>query len=177
MSISPLHFLRALFDGFLSRLLLFWCWGLSQKPSTSLPLNHVSVVSSVTANVASLLFTASRSIDHLHKVSGTDHEHCPHGPRHSGAIALGSSLSLDITMVSGGSVGHLSHYGPWLPYSPQGLILCVWIWLFCLFVGWLVVVFQDRVSLCSPGFPGHSVNQVGLELTEIHLPLPPKCWD
>ena len=30
-------------------------------------------------------------------------------------------------------------------------------------------VFQDRVSLCSPGCPGsHS---------EICLPLPPKCWD
>jgi hypothetical protein len=37
-------------------------------------------------------------------------------------------------------------------------------------------VFQDRVSLCSPGCPGtHSVDQAGLELTEIHLPLPPEC--
>ena len=42
---------------------------------------------------------------------------------------------------------------------------------FCLFVA-------DRVSLCSPGCPGtHSINQAGLELTEIHLPLPPGCWD
>jgi hypothetical protein len=40
--------------------------------------------------------------------------------------------------------------------------------------------FGDRVSLCSPGCPGtHSVDQAGLqvELTEIHLSLPPKCWD
>jgi hypothetical protein len=30
---------------------------------------------------------------------------------------------------------------------------------------WSFVLFQDRVSLCSPGCPGtHSVNQVGLEL-------------
>jgi hypothetical protein len=35
-------------------------------------------------------------------------------------------------------------------------------------------LFQDTVSLCSPGCPGtHSVDQAGLELTEIHLPLPP----
>ena len=31
-------------------------------------------------------------------------------------------------------------------------------------------------SLCSPDYPGsHAVDQAGLELTEIHLPLPPKC--
>jgi hypothetical protein len=37
--------------------------------------------------------------------------------------------------------------------------------------------FQDRVSLCSPGCPGtHSVDQAGLKLTEILLPLPPECW-
>ena len=37
----------------------------------------------------------------------------------------------------------------------------------------------DRVSLCSFGVsPGtYSVGQVGLELTEIRLPLPPQCWD
>jgi hypothetical protein len=38
--------------------------------------------------------------------------------------------------------------------------------------------FRDRVSLCSSGCPGtHFVDQAGLELREIHLPLPPKCWD
>jgi hypothetical protein len=43
---------------------------------------------------------------------------------------------------------------------------------FCLFV------FQDRVSLCIPGCLGtHYVDQAGLELTEIFLPLPPKCWN
>jgi hypothetical protein len=38
--------------------------------------------------------------------------------------------------------------------------------LFCfVLVLVLVLVFQDRVSLCSPGCPGtHSVNQAGLEL-------------
>ena len=36
--------------------------------------------------------------------------------------------------------------------------------------GGFVVVFQDRVSLCSSGCPGtHSVDQTGLK---IHLPLP-----
>jgi hypothetical protein len=45
----------------------------------------------------------------------------------------------------------------------------------CLFVGFLV--FQDRVSLCSPGCPGtHFVDQAGLELRN-HLPLPPECWN
>ena len=30
---------------------------------------------------------------------------------------------------------------------------------------WLILVFRDRVSLCSPGLPGtHSVDQAGLEL-------------
>ena len=42
-----------------------------------------------------------------------------------------------------------------------------------------VLVFQDRVSLCnSPGCTGtRSVDQAGLRLTEIHLPLPLRCWD
>ena len=36
----------------------------------------------------------------------------------------------------------------------------------------------DRVSLCSPDCPGIcSVDKAGFELTEIHLPLPPKYWD
>jgi len=34
----------------------------------------------------------------------------------------------------------------------------------------------EMVSLCSPGCPRtHSVDQVGLELTEIPLPLSPEC--
>jgi hypothetical protein len=37
-----------------------------------------------------------------------------------------------------------------------------WFFVFCLFV---CFVFQDRISLCSPGCPGtHSVDQAGLEL-------------
>jgi hypothetical protein len=37
-----------------------------------------------------------------------------------------------------------------------------------------ILVFRDRVSLCSPGCPGtHSADQAGLELTDIFLPFPP----
>jgi hypothetical protein len=37
----------------------------------------------------------------------------------------------------------------------------------------VVVVLQDRVSLCSSGCPRiHFVDQAGLKLTEIHLSLP-----
>ena len=48
---------------------------------------------------------------------------------------------------------------------------------FCFYL--FVLVFEDRVSLCSFGaWPGtSSVAQAGLELTELRLPLPPKCWD
>jgi hypothetical protein len=36
--------------------------------------------------------------------------------------------------------------------------------------------FRDRVSLCSPGYPGtHSVDQAGLELKKLCLPLPPSA--
>ena len=39
-----------------------------------------------------------------------------------------------------------------------------------------VLVFQDRISQCSLGCPGtHFVDQADLKLTEICLPLPPKC--
>jgi hypothetical protein len=48
----------------------------------------------------------------------------------------------------------------------------------CLFDVVFVFVFQNRVSLCSPGCPKtHSVDQAGLKITEIHLPLPPECGD
>lgn len=37
-------------------------------------------------------------------------------------------------------------------------------------------LFWNRVSPCSPGWPGAcSIDQAGLELMEIHLSLPPKC--
>jgi hypothetical protein len=53
------------------------------------------------------------------------------------------------------------------------------IWFFVLFFPsckvCLCFVFQDRVSLCSPGCPGtHCVDQAGLDFTEIRLLLPPK---
>jgi hypothetical protein len=45
------------------------------------------------------------------------------------------------------------------------LFLVFGCWFFVLFFVFLFLVFQDRVSLCSPGCPGtHSVHQAGLEL-------------
>ena len=48
----------------------------------------------------------------------------------------------------------------------------------CIYTDFVVVVvlfFKTR-TLCSTGCPGtHYVDQAGLELTEIHLPLPPEC--
>lgn len=33
-------------------------------------------------------------------------------------------------------------------------------------------------SVCIPGWPGaHYINHAALELTEMHLLLPPECWD
>jgi hypothetical protein len=40
---------------------------------------------------------------------------------------------------------------------------------------WFGLVFQDRVSLCSPGCPGTILCQPGWTATKIHLPLPPEC--
>ena len=63
------------------------------------------------------------------------------------------------------------------------LYLCSIIWgcilWYCQLDSFFVcLVFQDRVSLCSPGCPGtHSVDQAFLKLTDIYLPLSPKCWD
>ena len=48
------------------------------------------------------------------------------------------------------------------------------IWIGFLFVCLFV---WNRVSLCSSGSPGtHSIDQAGLKLTEILLPMPPECW-
>ena len=45
--------------------------------------------------------------------------------------------------------------------------------LFC-----FIFVFWNRIPLCSPGCHGTGfVAQAGPEVTEIHLPLPPECWD
>jgi hypothetical protein len=42
----------------------------------------------------------------------------------------------------------------------------------------LFVVFRDKVSLCCPGcLRTSSIDKAGLELTVIHQPLPPKCWN
>jgi hypothetical protein len=53
-----------------------------------------------------------------------------------------------------------------------------WIGLVWFGLVWFGLVFQDRVSLSNPGCPGtHSLDQDGLKVTEIQLPLPPKHWD
>jgi hypothetical protein len=61
-----------------------------------------------------------------------------------------------------------------------GLVL-VWFWFwfgFGLVLVWFSSFsrqgFQCNNSFGSPGT--YSVNQAGLKLTEIHLPLPPECW-
>jgi hypothetical protein len=42
----------------------------------------------------------------------------------------------------------------------------------------LCFLFGDKVSLYIPGCPEtHSINEAGLELIEICLPLPPEFWD
>lgn len=38
--------------------------------------------------------------------------------------------------------------------------------------------FETSFILCNLGWPGaHYGNQAGLKLKEIHLLLPPRCWD
>ena len=52
--------------------------------------------------------------------------------------------------------------------------------LLLLLVVVVVVVgrFLETRSPCSSTWPGaHCVDQAGLYLTEIHLPLPPECWE
>ena len=58
------------------------------------------------------------------------------------------------------------------------IVSCFSFAFICL-VGWLVGFwFFKTVSLCSPGCPRtHFVDQAGLELTEILLPLFLECWD
>ena len=60
------------------------------------------------------------------------------------------------------------------------LVLCINSFvLFCFVV--VVVVFgfsrQDSSVALEPVLELALVNQVGLKLTGIHLPLPPECWD
>ena len=60
-------------------------------------------------------------------------------------------------------------------------LLCSYIstvFIFCFFLFVFCFVFQDRVSLCSPGYLGtHYVDQTGFKLSETSLPLPPEFWD
>lgn len=75
-----------------------------------------------------------------------------------------SSIALPILTTR----GQLLHFSPskGMKFGFAFFIVC---YCFCLFV--FVFVFQVRVSLGSLGCPGtHSVCQVGLKFTEIHLP-------
>jgi hypothetical protein len=41
-----------------------------------------------------------------------------------------------------------------------------------------VFIFHERVSLCGSDCAAiHFLDQAGLGLSEINLPLPPECWD
>jgi hypothetical protein len=66
------------------------------------------------------------------------------------------------------------------------MCVCMYMYIICVrgqmvchrFVVALFWLLDITISLRSPNCPGtHSVDQAGLELTEIHLPLPSKCWD
>ena len=60
------------------------------------------------------------------------------------------------------------------------LFVCFLRWFFCIILAVLelVCLFFEMVFLYNPGCPGtSSVDQAGLELTEILQPLPPECWD
>jgi hypothetical protein len=69
-------------------------------------------------------------------------------------------------------------YSEMLFYNLFLTLIYLTIHFFLFFVFWVFfffVIFCDRVSLCSPDCPEtHSVDQLA---SEIHLPLPPKCWD
>lgn len=92
---------------------------------------------------------------------------------------------------------HVSHHTPWLwdthatisnvpsmcrsyltpsaffPSSPSSSFLLI-LEIFLLYRKRV----WDKVSLCSPGWPGtHSVDQAALKLMEILLPPPPERWD
>jgi hypothetical protein len=53
-----------------------------------------------------------------------------------------------------------------LSFSEDTSLKCIYTFTF--FVLFCFLVFQDRVSLCSPGCPGtHSVDQTGLKLRNL----------
>jgi hypothetical protein len=70
------------------------------------------------------------------------------------------------------------HSSPALPSTAHtACLLGSTPWLLLTF-GFLFLFVWDRVSLYSSGCPGtYYVDHAGLKLTEIHLPLPPECWD
>jgi hypothetical protein len=80
-----------------------------------------------------------------------------HQPPHT-IIEVNSSATQTHTLV------HTLHTFMYIVHRKQKFYLYLFI-----------LVFQDRVSLCSPTCPvTHSVDQAGPELC---LPLPPKFWD
>jgi hypothetical protein len=69
-----------------------------------------------------------------------------------------------------------------LRFLPGGLNIRAWVFSSLVFINCNELFSppptQDRVPLCSPGHPVTCfIVQAGLELTEILLPLPSKCWD
>ena len=74
------------------------------------------------------------------------------------------------------TTGTLQDYSLAMNHQPQpdGPKLCSWLFLFCFVLffetGFLRVTALAVLELAL-------VDQAGLRLTEICLPLPPKCWD
>jgi hypothetical protein len=61
-----------------------------------------------------------------------------------------------------------------MPSLKPSFFVCLFMDFCCLFLFCFVL----RQGFFSAVWPGtHSVDQAGLNLTEIHLPLPPECWD
>jgi hypothetical protein len=61
---------------------------------------------------------------------------------------------------------------PYLHDLHAKILIMVLFFFFC-----FCLVFQDRVSLCSPGYPGLTLWTRLASNPEIHLPLPPESWD
>jgi hypothetical protein len=105
----------------------------------------------------------------MHKRPGIQSErlcfpliHCPE--HQSGALLEAEEESPGTSPGHNGRGSQGLNYGEgmWSPWPPTLSQSCPFIFLFFLFV------FQDRVSLCSPGCPGtHSVDQAGLKLRNL----------
>ena len=71
-----------------------------------------------------------------------------------------------------GFLDHVGDYSLMWGFLANGLLLGLGITSFI--IVFFIIIFKNRVSLCSPGWPGaHYVDQCGLALTKTHLLLPP----